>query len=152
MINLTPESFHVLIGFSFRFTVAAIYEPVYPELLQYIYLIGPISLICLNPFGFLALEVEKSQNIPDRSKLKMVLHVILGMIRNPMVMSVLLGVVINLLADGKVPEPLEPVVSVLADSFAACALFYLGISLSGKLQNISGEALMPSILLISAKL
>lgn len=134
------------------FSVAAIYDSTHPDLLQYVYLFGPISLLCLNPFGFLSLEIERNQNQPDVSKLRMVLGVLKGVITNPIMVSVLLGVAFNIITHQSVPGILKPVVNVVADSFSATALFYLGICLSGQLQKMSGKALLPVILLISAKL
>lgn len=39
--------------------VDALYRSTYPEYLQYIYLVAPVSLMLLNPFGFALCEVQK---------------------------------------------------------------------------------------------
>lgn len=41
------------------FPVDALYRSTYPEYLQYIYLVAPVSLMILNPIGFALCEVQK---------------------------------------------------------------------------------------------
>lgn len=41
------------------FLVDALYRSTYPEYLQYIYLVAPVSLMILNPIGFALCEVQK---------------------------------------------------------------------------------------------
>lgn len=41
------------------FVVDALYRSTYPEYLQYIYLVAPVSLMLLNPIGFAFCEVQK---------------------------------------------------------------------------------------------
>lgn len=41
------------------FVVDALYRSTYPEYLQYIYLVAPVSLMLLNPIGFALCEVQK---------------------------------------------------------------------------------------------
>ena len=41
------------------FLVDALYRSTYPEYLQYIYLVAPVSLMLLNPIGFALCEVQK---------------------------------------------------------------------------------------------
>ncbi|KAJ8025307.1 hypothetical protein HOLleu_35481 [Holothuria leucospilota] len=129
----------------------AIYKNSYPELPEYLYLFGPISLVCLNPFGFLALEIEKNNTITEMNRLTIVWKVFKGMLTNPMVVSVAVGVAVNLIFHQKVPYILDPIIRVLADSYAATALFCLGMSLVGKMQSMSGFACMEPLLLITAK-
>lgn len=43
----------------FKLLVDALYRSTYPEYLQYIYLVAPVSLMLLNPIGFALCEVQK---------------------------------------------------------------------------------------------
>lgn len=43
----------------FTLIVDALYRSTYPEYLQYIYLVAPVSLMLLNPIGFALCEVQK---------------------------------------------------------------------------------------------
>lgn len=43
----------------FEHPVEALYGSTYPEYLQYIYLVAPVSLMLLNPIGFALCEVQK---------------------------------------------------------------------------------------------
>jgi len=42
------------------FAVQVLYSKTNPELLQYIYLLAPISVLILNPIGFIMLEIDKN--------------------------------------------------------------------------------------------
>lgn len=58
---------------------------------------------------------------------------------------------ITLLCDFQLPAAIGPILKVLADAFTATALFYLGLSMVGKIQSQIGFALVPPTLLIVAK-
>lgn len=49
--------------------VDALYRSTYPEYLQYIYLVAPVSLMILNPIGFALCEVQRWRQAsnPQRS-------------------------------------------------------------------------------------
>lgn len=51
--------------------VDALYRSTYPEYLQYIYLVAPVSLMLLNPIGFALCEVQRWRQAshPQRSSL-----------------------------------------------------------------------------------
>lgn len=51
--------------------VDALYRSTYPEYLQYIYLVAPVSLMLLNPIGFALCEVQRWKQAlqPQRSSL-----------------------------------------------------------------------------------
>lgn len=51
--------------------VDALYRSTYPEYLQYIYLVAPVSLMLLNPIGFALCEVQRWKQTlqPQRSRL-----------------------------------------------------------------------------------
>lgn len=55
----------------FTFLVDALYRSTYPEYLQYIYLVAPVSLMLLNPIGFALCEVQRWRQAshPQRSSL-----------------------------------------------------------------------------------
>lgn len=55
----------------FCFLVDALYQSTYPEYLQYIYLVAPVSLMLLNPIGFALCEVQRWRQAshPQRSTL-----------------------------------------------------------------------------------
>lgn len=42
--------------------VRAIYSQTEPQFLQYIYLVAPISLLILNPIGFIMLDIHKAKH------------------------------------------------------------------------------------------
>ncbi|XP_054578774.1 integral membrane protein GPR155 [Eptesicus fuscus] len=134
--------------------VEALYQTTYPEYLQYIYLVAPISLMMLNPIGFIFCEIQKwkdSQNA-SQSKVKIVGLGLLRVIQNPIVFMVFIGIAFNFILDQKVPEYMENFLDGLANSFSGSALFYLGLTMVGKIRKLKKSAFVVLTLLITAKL
>nr|XP_056717550.1 integral membrane protein GPR155 isoform X2 [Euleptes europaea] len=134
--------------------VEALYQTTYPEYLQYIYLVAPISLMMLNPLGFIFCEIQKSRDSPTASLSKMEI-LVLGLLRvlqNPIVFMVFIGIASNFILGQKVPEYLENFLDGLASSFSGSALFYLGLTMVGQLKKLTKGAFVALILLITAKL
>ncbi|XP_062383354.1 lysosomal cholesterol signaling protein isoform X2 [Sardina pilchardus] len=135
--------------------VDALYRSTYPEYLQYIYLVAPVSLMLLNPIGFALCEIQRWKQSPDhnsQSKLHIISVVLLQVLKNPIVFMVLVGIVSHFLLGGQVPELLLEFVDGLANSFGGAALFYLGLSMVGQLRRLTRSTGVALILLITAKL
>nr|KAF6495064.1 G protein-coupled receptor 155 [Rousettus aegyptiacus] len=134
--------------------VEALYQTTYPEYLQYIYLVAPVSLMMLNPIGFIFCEIQKwkdTQN-PSRNKVKIVGLGLLHVLQNPIVFMVFIGIAFNFILDQKVPEYMENFLNGLANSYSGSALFYLGLTMVGKIKKLKKSAFIVLILLITAKL
>ncbi|XP_071475156.1 lysosomal cholesterol signaling protein isoform X2 [Marmota flaviventris] len=134
--------------------VEALYQTTYPEYLQYIYLVAPISLMMLNPIGFIFCEIQKwkdSQNA-SQNKVKIVGLGFLRVLQNPIVFMVFIGIAFNFILDKKVPVYMENFLDGLANSFSGAALFYLGLTMVGKIRRLKKSAFVVLILLITAKL
>ncbi len=61
----------------------AIYGETHPEFASYMYLLAPISLVILNPIGFIILELSRASSVPNdtevsrnKSKSKIIWQVI----------------------------------------------------------------------------
>ncbi|KAM4798222.1 lysosomal cholesterol signaling protein-like [Urocitellus parryii] len=134
--------------------VEALYQTTYPEYLQYIYLVAPISLMMLNPIGFIFCEIQKwkdSQNA-SQNKVKIVGLGFLRVLQNPIVFMVFIGIALNFILDKKVPVYMKNFLDGLANSFSGAALFYLGLTMVGKIRRLKKSAFVVPILLITAKL
>ncbi|XP_061092591.1 lysosomal cholesterol signaling protein isoform X4 [Conger conger] len=134
--------------------VEALYKNTYPEYLQYIYLVAPVSLMILNPIGFAFCEIQKWRESEDQrqSKKQIVGQVLLQVLKNPIVFMVILGIVFHFLLGQRVPTFMEEFVDGLANSFGGAALFYLGLSMVGQLRKLTRSSVIALILLITAKL
>ncbi|XP_018584567.1 integral membrane protein GPR155 isoform X2 [Scleropages formosus] len=134
--------------------VEALYKNTYPEYLQYIYLVAPVSLMILNPIGFAFCEIQKWRNSQDQqhNKLRIVGVVILQVLKNPIVFMVVVGLVSHFLLGHKIPVVMQEFVDGLANSFGGAALFYLGLSMVGQLRKFTKSTVVALILLITAKL
>lgn len=134
--------------------VEALYKNTYPEYLQYIYLVAPISLMLLNPIGFAFCEVQKwkDQRDQQQTKLQIVGIVVLQVLRNPIVFMVVIGIIAHFILCQKIPVFMEQFVDGLANSFGGAALFYLGLTMVGQLGKMSRSTVVALILLITAKL
>uniref|UniRef100_A0A8C8YED7 G protein-coupled receptor 155 n=1 Tax=Panthera leo TaxID=9689 RepID=A0A8C8YED7_PANLE len=134
--------------------VEALYQTTYPEYLQYIYLVAPISLMMLNPIGFIFCEIQKWKDTQNASqnKVKIVGLGLLRVLQNPIVFMVFIGIAFNFILDQKVPVYMENFLDGLANSFSGSALFYLGLTMVGKIKKLKKSAFIVLILLITAKL
>ncbi|KAL2087874.1 hypothetical protein ACEWY4_016702 [Coilia grayii] len=134
--------------------VDALYRSTYPEYLQYIYLVAPVSLMLLNPIGFALCEIQRWKQSADhsQSRLHIIFIVLLQVMKNPIVFMVLVGIISHFLLGGRVPELLQEFVDGLANSFGGAALFYLGLSMVGQLRRLTRSTGVALILLITAKL
>lgn len=142
--------------------VDALYRSTYPEYLQYIYLVAPVSLMLLNPIGFALCEVQKWRQAshPQHSSfcilgvvvlqvfitsLLMQLFVLLfrtysfifrptfKVLKNPVVFMVIVGIISHFALGQRIPLVLSEFIDGLANSFGGAALFYLGLTMvSGK--------------------
>lgn len=134
--------------------VEALYQTTYPEYLQYIYLVAPISLMMLNPIGFIFCEIQKSKDTQNASqnKVKIVGLGFLHVLQNPIVFMVFVGIAFNFILDKKIPVYMENFLDGLANSFSGSALFYLGLTMVGKIKRLKKSAFVVLTLLITAKL
>ncbi|XP_052096043.1 integral membrane protein GPR155-like isoform X1 [Mytilus californianus] len=142
----------------------ALYDKSHPQYLNYIYLIAPVSVVILNPIGFLLLEIQKkregvdvevSKSIndsgPKSGTCALILHVIKGVITNPIVFMTIIGIAGNFILRRNLPLVISEILDVLGDAFSGAALFYLGLSLVGKISGQMGPQLIVPVLLIAAK-
>ncbi|XP_032640450.1 lysosomal cholesterol signaling protein isoform X3 [Chelonoidis abingdonii] len=135
-------------------SIEALYQTTYPEYLQYIYLVAPISLMMLNPIGFIFCEIQKWRDNRSMShnKMKIVGLGLLRVLQNPIVFMVFIGIASNFILGQKIPVYLENFLDGLASSFSGSALFYLGLSMVGQIKKLTKNAFVALILLITAKL
>lgn len=135
-------------------TVEALYQSTYPEYLQYIYLVAPVSLIILNPTGFALCEIQKwkNQGNQQQSKLRVMGLVALQVLKNPIVFMVVIGIIAHFALHQAVPAFMADFVDGLANSFGGAALFYLGLSMVGQMGKLTRSTVLTLILLITAKL
>ncbi|KAM9851114.1 lysosomal cholesterol signaling protein isoform 2-T2 [Aulostomus maculatus] len=134
--------------------VEALYRSTYPEYLQYIYLVAPVSLMLLNPIGFALCEIQiwKNQGNPQQSKVLIVGLVVLQVLKNPIVFMVVIGIIAHFALHQTIPAFMVEFVDGLANSFGGAALFYLGLSMVGQLRKLTRSTVMTLILLMTAKL
>ncbi|XP_033639477.1 integral membrane protein GPR155-like isoform X1 [Asterias rubens] len=133
--------------------ISAIYSTHHPEYVSYLYLVGPISLAILNPFGFLSMEIQRNRQATHRSSnIVMFGRAMKGLLTNPIIIMVFLGICSNFLFSQKLPAIIAGFLNVLASSFSATALFFLGIGMVGKIKKSSAMFFLTPILLIGCKL
>uniref|UniRef100_A0A3Q1HEF1 Integral membrane protein GPR155-like n=1 Tax=Acanthochromis polyacanthus TaxID=80966 RepID=A0A3Q1HEF1_9TELE len=131
--------------------VDALYRSTYPEYLQYIYLVAPVSLMLLNPIGFALCEVQrwKQASHPQHSTAGVLGVVVL---QNPIVFMVIVGIISHFALGQRIPAVLLEFIDGLANSFGGAALFYLGLTMVGQLRKLTRDTGVALILLITAKL
>jgi len=117
-----------------------------------IYLVAPISLLGLNPIGFILLELEKTRGKgKDQNKCKIITKVFRGLITNPIVNMTLLGILSNFVFQRHLPDTMQKFLDAIGSAFTSLAPFTLGLSMVGKLDNIRGGNLVPIFGLLVVK-
>ncbi|RUS82235.1 hypothetical protein EGW08_010011 [Elysia chlorotica] len=142
--------------FAFGYPIVnAIYSESHPEYVKYLYLIAPAALAILNPVGFVMMEFQKTINSGEHSDnggfWKVLSKVLKEIAMNPIVNMTVTGIVFNFILDGSLPGILDNIFLVLGQAFNAGALFFLGLSLVGKVQGKLGMNLLVPFLLVVAK-
>uniref|UniRef100_A0AAQ6AA46 DEP domain-containing protein n=1 Tax=Amphiprion ocellaris TaxID=80972 RepID=A0AAQ6AA46_AMPOC len=134
--------------------VDALYRSTYPEYLQYIYLVAPVSLMLLNPIGFALCEVQRWRQAshPQHSTAGILGVVVLQVLKNPIVFMVIVGIISHFALGQRIPAVLSEFIDGLANSFGGAALFYLGLTMVGQLRKLTRDTGVALILLITAKL
>ena len=122
--------------------IEAVYQQSHPEFGRYVYLIAPISLVVLNPIGFCLIEIQKRFDDQQRNRnrpwhrFQLVSAVLSNIALNPIVLCTVLGILFNQLFQQHLPYTLDYVLTPVAQSFSATALFYLGLTMVGKLSRL----------------
>lgn len=63
----------------------------------------------------------------------------------------IIGIVANFILDKKIPNIIDPILTTLANSFSALALFYLGYTMVGKIRGLKFTTVVIIIILIFTK-
>jgi predicted permease len=138
--------------------IDAVYQQSHPEYGRYVYLIAPISLIILNPIGFFFIEMQKSLDEQRRHRGKscrpfqLISIVFRNIFCNPIVICTVLGIIFNQIFQQKLPYTIEYVLNPIAQSFTSTALFYLGLTMVGKLNRLHAHLVITVFLLCLMKL
>ncbi|CAF4515639.1 unnamed protein product [Rotaria socialis] len=133
--------------------IEAVYKQTHPEFIRYIYLIAPISLVILNPIGFFLIEIQKRIDDQRKSrgktwnKFQLISAVFRNISRNPIVIFTLLGVIFNQIFKQHLPHIIEYTLRPITQSFTGTALFYLGLTMAGKLNRLHARLVITVFLL-----
>ncbi|KAK3746982.1 hypothetical protein QZH41_011934 [Actinostola sp. cb2023] len=131
----------------------AMYSKSMPQFLNYIYLVAPITLVILNPIGFILLEFNKHHGSGKHiEKRHLTIAIIKGIITNPIVFMTFIGIVANFILHQKIPAIIDGFLTVLGSAFFASALFFLGLKMVGNMKKQMGYALVVPFLLICSKM
>lgn len=128
--------------------IVALYNHNHPEYAHYIYLLAPIQLAILNPVGFFLIELHKQ----ERRKKNIIILVLKGTLTNPVIIMTLLGIMVNIIFHGHLPNIISKLLDIFSSAYSATALFLLGISLVGKFGQMKGHAIFCPIVLILTKI
>jgi predicted permease len=139
--------------------IDAVYKQSHPNYERYIYLIAPISLVILNPIAILLIEIQKRFDDQQkrsqksaRDRFQLIKKIFCSIIRNPIVICTLLGVIFNRIFNEHLPNTLDYILTPIAQSFSATALFYLGLTMVGKLRRLHAHLVITVFILSMIKL
>lgn len=104
-------------------------------------------------YEFVTAPKSKMNSIEPKkmSRRKLLKHTLWSTIKNPIVFMTFVGLIVNLIFDQKIPALIEPIITTLANSFSALALFYLGMTMVGKIRNLNFTMIIIMIILIFSK-
>ncbi|CAM1292707.1 GPR155 (predicted) [Pycnogonum litorale] len=148
--------------------VMALYGVTQPQFASYLYLMAPISLVCLNPIGLVLMEFgkEKDQrkgtgngdeyfsNLRGQtSQKKMISSSLYGILKNPIVLFTVFGLIGNVALKNDLPSEINGIFKIFSSAFSSLSLFLLGFTMVGKLKMFKQRELMLSAsILIVAKI
>ena len=129
----------------------AIYGQSNPEFPMYLYLMAPISLVILNPIGFICMEAGSASNrgAPVR---RVCINVAKGIATDPIIGMTIAGIVGNFAFGGSPPPLVSQFLTTMGSAFSASALFLLGVQIVGnrdaakREESCVGALLVPFIL------
>lgn len=97
---------------------------------------------------------SKRNNIimPSRNnKFSLIKSTLWSTISNPIVFMTLIGLISNLILGQKIPRLIEPILTSVANSFSALALFYLGYTMVGRITNLNFSSAVIILILVLTK-
>ena len=129
------------------------------------YLLAPIQLALLNPIGFFCMEYSLQRAKNTVSFRRLLSKTLWNLIINPVVNMTIIGLLINLIiskaihggdsdydANRNLKDWIKKFLTLLGNSYNACALLYLGICMVGKLKGFNGLLALKLLLLCSTKM
>ena len=117
---------------------------------SYLYLVAPISLVVLNPIGFVILEANRKGE-GKGSLCNSLVRVVKGLLMNPILVMTILGVFTNLIFAGQPPRTLQLLLTKLGAAFSALAPFTLGLGMVGKFRHLRGGNLSTLLIMVIIK-
>lgn len=96
---------HYVKLFLFILLVEALYKYKHPYFVSYLYLVAPINLIILNPFGFTMMELGKEYDRHETTRRSALMgRISRNIICNPIVFMTALGLISNLVFNHNPPK------------------------------------------------
>lgn len=106
----------------FFFLVEALYRYQHNDFVNYLYLVAPINLIILNPFGFAMMELGQEYDRHETTRRSALMgRISRNIICNPIVFMTALGVIANLVFNHDPPKIITTFLGVSIYSF----IYYL---------------------------
>lgn len=126
---------------------------------NYIYILAPIQLLILNPFGLFLIELSQilEENNMHQSQmdrlLRLIPRIIYKIVVNPIILFTLVGLIVNLITGAQLPPVIEPLLQNLSQTFSPIALFSLGLNIHGNLRSLKmfSQPLLITLILVSIK-
>ncbi|CAH8604064.1 unnamed protein product [Schistosoma intercalatum] len=83
------------------------------------------------------IDGKSSNSVPSCGRCQQLTQVMFNVLKNPLIFMTLIGIIFNLILKHHLPVYINGLLSVIADSFSATALFSLGYSMVGKMSTIT---------------
>lgn len=130
------------------------------SLANYLYILAPIQLLILNPIGLFLFEISKI--IEETHSSPSIVHRFMSLTKrlikkifiNPIILSTILGLIVNLSTKNSLPKVVMPFLQSLSQSFSPIALFLLGLNIHGNFKSLKmfSQPLLITLVLVLTKL
>ena len=129
--------------------VKAMYDE---EFIDCLYFLVLVSLAFILPIGLLMMEFQKQRSLHTSLHFGHILwKTFKAVLKNPAVLGAILGIPFNFILHQDLPNTIDTFLTTLSQAFPATALFYLGLSVVGKIKTQFSMAILVPLSLVAAK-
>lgn len=136
---------------------------------NYLYILAPIQLLILNTIALFLIEISQILDEQHRQQqsnsnslclkyMSTVKRIVRRIFINPIILSTLLGIVVNVATNGQIPKVFVPFLQSLSQSFSPIALFLLGLNINNgstttrRPLKLFSQPLLITLILVAIKL
>jgi hypothetical protein len=136
----------------FFFIVKALYEETHKDFIYCVYFLALVNVMLFLTAALLMMEFSHQRSRDTAASFRGTLFkTIKSVLLTPVVLASIFGIAANKIFNEELPRGLDEPLETLSHAFGAAALFYLGLSVVGKIRTKVGMIIMVPLSLGVAK-